>query len=76
MAEPQALVEQDRRDRERFSDQFVGDLLAVARVSVSGAKLDQLLDASIVAEKLPELPRELTTVRGHRKRFERSVLRR
>lgn len=56
MAELQALVEQDRRDRERFSDQFVGDLLAVARVSVSGAKRDQLLDASIVAEKLPELP--------------------
>ncbi|HWW50504.1 MAG TPA: S8 family peptidase [Verrucomicrobiae bacterium] len=57
MAELQALVNQDRADRERFSDQFVGDLLAVARVGVSGAKLEQLLDASIVAEtELPEQP--------------------
>jgi hypothetical protein len=57
MAELQALVNQDRTDREHFSDQFVGDLLAVARVSVSGAKLEQLLDAAIVAEvELPEQP--------------------
>jgi hypothetical protein len=57
MAELQALVNLERADRERFSDQFVGDLLAVARVSVSGAKLEQLLDASIVAEiELPEQP--------------------
>jgi hypothetical protein len=57
MAELQVLVNQDRAGRERFSDQFVGDLLAVARVSVSGAKLEQLLDASIVAEvELPEQP--------------------
>ena len=53
----EALIEQDRTDRERFSDRFVGDLLAVARVSVSGAKLDRLLDASIIAEiELPEQP--------------------
>jgi hypothetical protein len=57
MAELQALIEEDRTDRERFSDRFVGDLLAVARVSVSGAKLDRLLDASIIAEiELPEQP--------------------
>lgn len=57
MAELRALVDQDRVDRERLSDQFVGELLAVARVSVSGAKLEQLLDASIVAEvELPEQP--------------------
>ena len=55
MAELQAFVEQDRSDWERFSDQFVGDLLAVAGVSVTGAKLDRLLDASIIAEiELPE----------------------
>lgn len=57
MAELQALVNQDRADRERLSDQFVGDLLAVARVSVSGARLERLLDASIVAEvEVPEQP--------------------
>jgi Subtilase family len=57
MAELRALVDQDRTNRERLSDQFVGDLLAVARVSVSGAKLEQLLDASIVAEvEMPEQP--------------------
>jgi hypothetical protein len=57
MAELEALVNQDLMDHERLSDQFVGNLLAVARVSVSGAKLDRLLDASIVAEiDLPEQP--------------------
>ena len=57
MAELRVLVDQDRVDRERLSDQFVGDLLAVARVNVSGAKLERLLDASIVAEvELPEQP--------------------
>lgn len=57
MAELEAWVDQDRLDHERLSDRFVGDLLAVARVSVSGAKLDRLLGASIVAEiELPEQP--------------------
>jgi hypothetical protein len=57
MAELQALIDLDRTDRERLSDQFVGDLLAVARVSVLGARLDQLLNAPIVAEvDLPEQP--------------------
>ena len=55
--ELEALVGHDRVDHERLSDRFVGNLLAVARVSVSGAKLDRLLDASIVAEiDLPEQP--------------------
>lgn len=57
MTELRTLVEQNRTNDERFADQFVGDLLAVARVSVSGAKLDELLSASIIAEiELPEQP--------------------
>ncbi|MGJ5818580.1 S8 family peptidase [Paludibaculum fermentans] len=57
MAELQALVNDNRTERERLSDRFVGDLLAIARVSVSGVKLDRLLDASIIAEaELPEQP--------------------
>ena len=72
MAELEALVNQDLMDRERLSDQFVGNLLAVARVSVSGAKLDRLLDASIVAEiDLPEQPvfDAATTARATRRDF-------
>jgi hypothetical protein len=57
MGELQTLIEQGRGDGERFSDQFVGALLAVARISVSGTKLDRLLDAAIVAEiDIPEQP--------------------
>ena len=57
MAELEVLVNENRRERERLSDRFVGELLAVARVSVSGTKLDRLLEASIIAEaELPEQP--------------------
>lgn len=57
MAELEALMAQGRVAGERFSDQFVGDVLAVARVSASGTRLSRLLDASIIAEiDLPEQP--------------------
>jgi hypothetical protein len=57
MAELQALVNDNLAERERLSDRFVGDLLAVARVNVYGRKLDRLLEASIIAEaEIPEQP--------------------
>ena len=57
MAELEALVNEDRAEPERLSDWFVGDMLAIARVSVSGAKLDRLLEAAIIAEvELPKQP--------------------
>ncbi len=57
MAELDALINDSRTERERLSDRFVGDLLAIARVSVSGVKLDRLLNTPIIAEaELPEQP--------------------
>jgi hypothetical protein len=44
------LVRNDAEPDERRRDEFVGDTLCLARVSVRGAKLDQLLDLPVVAE--------------------------
>jgi hypothetical protein len=42
---------------ERLSDEFIGETLCLARVSLTGAKLDRLLDVDIVAEvDLPPTP--------------------
>jgi hypothetical protein len=42
---------------ERLSDEFIGETLCLARVSLTGEKLDRLLDMDIVAEvDLPPVP--------------------
>lgn len=55
--EVQRLVDDSPAVGERLSDEFIGDSLCLARVSLSGAKLDRLLDMDIVSEvDLPPIP--------------------
>ncbi|WDQ19091.1 S8 family peptidase [Rhodopirellula sp. P2] len=57
LREVRQLVEHDAQDGERVGDEFIGQLLCLARVSVRGAKLNQLLDLDSVAEvDLPAQP--------------------
>jgi Subtilase family len=55
--EVRRLVEDSSATGERLSDEFVGDTLCLARVSLNGAKLVRLLDMDIVSEvDLPPVP--------------------
>jgi hypothetical protein len=51
------IVEQAPLPGERLRDEFIGDALCLARLSLTGEKLDRLLDMDIVAEvDLPPVP--------------------
>ncbi len=55
--ELRSLLEDAPAPGERLRDEFIGETLCLARVSLTGAKLDRLLDMDIVAEvDLPPVP--------------------
>ncbi|MGO9601362.1 MAG: S8 family peptidase [Isosphaeraceae bacterium] len=55
--ELRALLDDAPPPGERLSDEFTGETLCLARVSLTGAKLDRLLEMDIVAEvDLPPVP--------------------
>jgi hypothetical protein len=57
ITELRRLVDDSPVAGERLSDEYIGESLCLARVSVTGAKLDRLLEMDIVAEvDLPPVP--------------------
>jgi len=57
LAELRRLVADNPTREERVRDEFVGDSLCLAKISVTGAKLHRLLDLDVVAEAdLPPVP--------------------
>ena len=57
IAELRSLIADRQTAEERLSDEFIGESLCLARVRVSGEKLDRLLDMDAVAEvDLPPVP--------------------
>ena len=57
IAELERVVAHEASQRDRVSDSFVGRLLCLSRVTVTGTKLDRLLDMDVVAElDIPPTP--------------------